>query len=232
MGFVEDLNQIYDQAGGSLCETDSELYLSYLDKDTAEQERLTKKVYREFWLTPEGEELQRLSIDNRATLNRLMQVFGDRFGESSPLYLFKLRDVARDLIRADAIAAPVPKPAPIIKREPTEAEQHAALVEQIGRDMEDPTVPSVTITARRKSSVAYEKAFQDANTPESAPPKPEAPSEVKSFAHLLNAVIAEQGVPKPAAGFYTLEVSGKKYKYPVARFRELADAAAAHGLID
>lgn len=239
MDFIKETDQLYDAAGGNLCETDQLLFLATVDKDSAEIERLTQKVFTEFWATPVGRRLSGLSTNSDATVNRLMQVFNQRFGADSPLYIFRLEDCARDLIAADATAAPVPKraePASFV-REPSEAAKHAELVEQIKRDMVDPSISTATIREKRRLSAEYEKAFRAAQLPdETSPnppsaPKPEASSEVRSFAHLLNAHVQQFGTPKAAAGFYTIKAAGKEYMYPVKHFRMLADAAAGHDLI-
>jgi hypothetical protein len=237
--FISETEKLYDAAGGTLHELDQQLFLASVDRNAAEQERLTKLIYGAFWETPAGEKLSAVSTNKTQTLTRLLQVFAHRFGADSPLYIFRLEDCARDLLAADAEAAPVPKRVahtPIV-REPSDAEKHAELVAQIKRDMEDPAVSSASIREKRRLSAEYERAFQDAQLPdETSPnppsaPKPEAAAEVRSFAHLLNAHVQQYGTPKPAAGFYTIKAAGKEYMYPVKHFRMLADAAAEADLI-
>jgi|SRR5690348_14208844 len=229
MGFVEEMNAVYEQAGGSLCHTDSELLVAVQTNDTAEQQRLQKVVHAEFWKTTEGKKLK--ACKNPSVVNRLLDVFTKRYGANATLYIFRLQDCARDLLQAE-FSEPVVNLA-FDPPEPSESEKHTALVAQVRRDMQDPKVSSITINERRKSSVAYERAFQDANTPDAVAAKPKAPSEIVQFAHMANETIRDCGISalKPHAGIVTIQAGGKRYEYDLADFKRLFEQATQHGLI-
>jgi hypothetical protein len=113
----------------------------------------------------------------------------------------------------------------------TEDERFTALVEQVGADINNRTMSSETIRQKRQASRDYDRAFTQAMSPAASAAKPTAPSEVVQFSHMLNDEIQTRGVPRPSAGFYTIHAGGKEYKYDIARFQELSDAAVKFELV-
>jgi hypothetical protein len=135
---------------------------------------------------------------------------------------------------------------PVATPQATEAEQLEVLKEQVRADIGDPFngiigISTLDIEAKKRTVPGYKQAF-DAVQTESVEDgykqgarhevvKAEPPAEIKSFAHLLNTHIAQNGVPRANAGFYTLKIGDKSYEYPFAKFNEMSNAAVEFGLV-
>jgi hypothetical protein len=199
-------------------------------------EEFKQRCRDEFWNTPTGEELLERFGDREAEiLPRLVEIFQQRFSANVPYPGLPITErwveCARDLLNAELQEPEAPKPQ-ATKRAPTEDELFADLVVEAKRDIFDDTMSTVAINEKRQNRLQYERAWRVAMTETvPQPAKPEAPAEVKSFAHLLNEHIGRHGVPRPAAGFVTVIAGSRDYKYPLSEFRRLSDSAAEHGLI-
>jgi len=213
---------------------DQEIVLALQEGNQAAADALKKRVYYEFWQTPEGEALSR-SADRDAALDRLLIVFEDRYADApvypGVLFIHRLVDCATDLLRTE-IHESAPEPEIEAPVQMSDEEEIEALAQQFRDDINDPNVTAAAIRQRRDSSVKHRKAWILANTPDFVPTSQVLPnSEVKSFAHLLNDEIQQRGVPKPRAGFYTITANGKAYEYPVAEYLRLSNLAAEFNLI-
>jgi hypothetical protein len=203
-----------------------------------------------FGSTRAGQTMKAKYLFTDALQARFKQEFERRFGTRGqikggvdhPGVLYANRIEA---VFADFLAANVPELSPIEEVEApavhvqTEDEKFASLVAQAQRDIADPSMSTVHINLK-KQDFQYRKAFEYALAQSTAAgfgktltpaPKLEAPSDVRQFAHLLNDEIQARGVPRPAAGYFTIRADGREYKYPIQEFNQLSDEAVKFGLV-
>lgn len=203
------------------------------EKSGAQWDALVEQAWDNFWNASVSDRLLEVVPDHPVLLEKLGDAFSDRFPDGIP-YFQRLEELANDIIAT----TPAPKRAQpvVVKAEPTEAEQFAALVET-ARRMNDSHVTTTTeIRAWRRASTENEKAWQVLmSTPDE--PIVAAPVEVSDqlqrFSHLLNENILQRGVSfmKANAGYVSLISGTKTYNYPVADFQRLMDEATTKGLI-
>jgi hypothetical protein len=216
------------------------------------------EVWPTFFETAVGQNFKQNYELTQDLTDAFVAEFGRRFGVAGKIRggvqwpgLFlavRIEEVIGDLVKIKhPCLTPKNKPAPCGQGQ-TEAEKRDALRAEVLADIGDPFNGVVGISTlgikRKKQTVpGYAAAFDAVQAelvedgykqgPRHEVTKPDASSDLKQFAHMLNSHISVHGTPKPVGGYYFIQPEGsaKKYEYKFNEFQELIGQADAAGLL-